>query len=69
MVILLVPKKWRSQAIGCSEGGLGIKIHATLDALCNPISFHLVSRNAHNLRDADGLIPNLEEDILLAEKA
>jgi transposase len=48
---------------------LSTKIHATVDALGNPTSFHLTPRQAHDLCGADELIPTLEANILLADKA
>jgi transposase len=48
---------------------LSTKIHATVDALGNPTSFHLTPGQAHDLCDADKLIPTLEANILLADKA
>ena len=65
-----VPKKdAEDQAIGRSKGGLSTKIHATVDALGNPTRFHLTPGQAHDLCGADELIPTLEADILLADKA
>lgn len=34
------------QAIGRSKGGLSTKIHATVDALANKLSFHLTPGQA-----------------------
>jgi transposase len=48
---------------------LSTKIHATVDALGNPTSFHLTPGQAHDLCGADELIPTLEANILLADKA
>jgi hypothetical protein len=43
--------------------------HAAVDVLCNPTSFHFMLGQAHDLCGADELIPHLEGDILLADKA
>jgi transposase len=65
-----VPKKdGEDQAIGISKGGLSTKIHATVDALGNPTSFHLTPGQALDLCGADKLILTLEANILLADKA
>ena len=48
---------------------MSTKIHATVDALGNPTSFHLTPGQAHDLCGADELIPSLEANILLADKA
>ena len=63
------PKKaGEDQAIGKSKGGLSTKIHATVDALGNPIGFHLTGGQACDLDGADVLLPQLESGILLADK-
>jgi transposase len=48
---------------------LSTKIHATVDALGNPTGFHLTPGQAHDLEGADALLPGLEADALLADKA
>ena len=57
------------QAIGRSRGGLSTKIHTLVDALGNPIGFHLTGGEAHDLVGADALLPDMEADMLLADKA
>jgi transposase len=57
------------QAIGRSRGGLGTKVHAVVDALGNPVGFHLTGGQAHDLEGADHLIPALQADTLIADKA
>jgi transposase len=47
---------------------LSTKIHATVDALGNPIGFHLTGGQACDLEGADVLLPQLEADTLLADK-
>lgn len=56
------------EAIGRSKGGLSTKIHATVDALGNPLSFHLTPGQASDLDGADKLLPELLADTLLADK-
>ncbi len=48
---------------------MSTKIHAAVDALGNPIGFHLTPVQAHDLEGADALLPGLEADALLAERA
>lgn len=58
-----------AEAIGRSKGGLSTKIHATTDALGNPLSFHLTPGQACDLDGADKLLPDLVADTVLADKA
>ena len=48
---------------------MSTKIHATVDALGNPLSFHLTPGQACDLDGADKLLPNLVADTVLADKA
>ena len=57
------------QAIGRSRGGLSTKIHALVDALGNPVGFHLTGGEAHDLVGADHLLPEMEAEALSADKA
>src|SRR3954454_427257 len=57
------------QAIGRSKGGLTTKIHALVDALGNPVGFHLTGGQEHDLAGADALLPELEAEALIADKA
>ncbi|MEH2107347.1 IS5 family transposase [Nostoc sp.] len=57
-----------TEAIGRSKGGLSTKIHATVDALGNPLSFHLTPGQACDLDGADQLLPNILADTVLADK-
>ena len=45
------------------------KIHAICDALGNPTQFYFTSGEAHDLNGADALLPNLEADAVLADRA
>jgi transposase len=57
------------KAIGRSRGGLSTKIHTMVDALGNPMGFHLTGGQAHDLVGADHLIPIIQADTLIADKA
>lgn len=52
-----------------SKGGRSTKIHATVDALGNPLGFHLTPGQACDLDGADQLLPDLVADTVLADKA
>jgi transposase len=54
--------------MGRSKGGVSTKIHATVDALGNPLSFHLTPGQSCDLDGADQLLPDLVADTLLADK-
>src|SRR3954454_21491808 len=56
------------QAIGRSRGGLSTKIHALVDALGNPVGFHLTGGEAHDLVGADHLLPSMHSNTLIADK-
>ncbi|MBV8575411.1 MAG: IS5 family transposase [Acetobacteraceae bacterium] len=62
-------KAAEDQAIGRSRGGLSTKIHAVVDALGNPVGFHLTGGEAHDLVGADHLLPDLQADVLIGDKA
>ena len=62
-------KAGEDQAIGRSRGGLSTKIQALVDALGNPIGFFLTGGEAHDLEGADHLLPMMEADTLIADKA
>ena len=62
-------KAGEDQAIGRSRGGLSTKIHALVDALGNPVGFFLTGGEVHDLVGADHLLPTMEADTLIADKA
>jgi transposase len=62
-------KVGENQAIGRSRGGLSTKIHTLVDALGNPVGFHLTGGEAHDLVGADHLIPTMRAHTLIADKA
>ncbi len=45
------------------------KIHATCDALGNPTGFHLTPGQAHDLDGAEALLPGMNADTIIADKA
>jgi transposase len=55
--------------IGRSTGGLSTKIHAVVDALGNPVSFFLTPGQACDLDGADVLLPDVEAEAVLGDKA
>jgi transposase len=62
-------KAGEGQAIGRSRGGLSTKIHALVDALGNPVGLFLTGGEAHDLAGADHLLPEMQADTLIADKA
>ena len=48
---------------------MSTKIHATVDALGNPTDFFLTGGEAHDLVGADHLLPQMQADALIADKA
>ena len=45
------------------------KIHALVDALGNPIGFFLTGGEAHDLVGADHLLPTMDADTLISDRA
>ena len=48
---------------------MSTKIHATCDALGNPTNFYLTPGQAHDLEGADELLPTIEAETIIADKA
>ncbi len=48
---------------------MSTKIHAVADALGNPAGFYLTGGEAHDLVGADHLLPEVQADTLIADKA
>jgi len=48
---------------------LSTKIHALVDALGNPVGFYLTGGEVHDLAGADHLLPGMQADTLIADKA
>ena len=47
---------------------MSTKIHAVVDALGNPVRFHLTPGQACDLEGADQLLPHILADTVLADK-
>ena len=62
-------KAGEDQAIGKSKGGLSTKIHVLVDALGNPLKIILTAGQVHDRAGADALVPGMEAEALLADKA
>ncbi len=56
------------QALGRSKGGFTTKIHATVDALGNPVKFILTPGQRNDITQAERLTENLEDTIVIADK-
>lgn len=67
--MLVLKKNGSNQAIGRSKGGLSTKIHAVVDALGNPTAFVLTPGQACDLDGADRLLPEIDAEAILADKA
>ena len=48
---------------------MSTKIHTLVDALGNPLAFFLTAGQAHDLQGADALLPHMQANTLLADKA
>lgn len=48
---------------------MSTKIHALVDALGNPLGFFLTGGQAHDLAGADQLLPSMQAETLIADKA
>lgn len=48
---------------------MSTKIHTLVDALGNPVGFFLTGGQTHDLAGADELLPLMQADILIADKA
>ena len=48
---------------------MSTKIHTLVDALGNPVAFFLTGGQAHDLVGADHLLPSMQADLLIADKA
>ena len=56
------------QAIGRSRGGLSTKIHATVEALGNPVRIRLTGGQAADITEAAALIKGIEAQCVIADK-
>jgi hypothetical protein len=55
--------------MGRSKDELSTTIHATVDALGNPLNFHLAPASACDLNGADERLPDWVAPTVLADKA
>lgn len=56
------------EALGRSKGGFTTKVHALVDALGNPLKFILTPGQRHDITQANSLVQDLENTMLLADK-
>lgn len=56
------------QSLGRSRGGFTTKIHAVVDALGYPISFHLTGGQVHDVKEAFSLLEECHAGAVLADK-
>ena len=57
------------QALGRSRGGFSTKIHASVDALGNPLRFRLTGGERHDSTQAAALIEDCPAEAIIADKA
>ena len=55
--------------MGRSRGGFSTKIHASVDALGNPLRFLLTAGQRHDITQADELIANFEFERVIADRS
>ncbi|HSV86330.1 MAG TPA: transposase, partial [Levilinea sp.] len=53
---------------GRSRGGFSTTIHASVDALGNPLRFHLTGGQRHDITQADGLIADFDFKRVIADR-
>jgi len=56
------------EALGRSKGGFTTKIHAMVDALGNPLKFILTAGQRNDITQAESLIKNTSNTIVIADK-
>ena len=56
------------EALGRSKGGFTTKIHALVDALGNPLRFILTPGQRHDITQANSLVQDIQNTMLLADK-
>ena len=57
-----------AQALGRSKGGFSTKVHASVDALGNPLKFILTAGQEHDITRAEALICDIECERVVADK-
>lgn len=58
-----------AQALGRSRGGFSTKIHASVDALGNPLRFLLTAGQRHDITQADNLITGFDFERVIADRS
>lgn len=58
-----------NQALGRSRGGFSTKIHASVDALGNPLRFVLTGGQRHDITQAEGLIADFDFERVIADRS
>jgi len=56
------------EALGCGKGGFTTKIHALVDALGNPLKFILTPGQRHDITQAEALIEDVKDTVVIADK-
>lgn len=57
------------EALGRSKGGFTTKIHALVDTLGNPLKFIVTAGQRHDITQANSLVKDIKNTMLLADKA
>jgi transposase len=58
-----------SQALGRSRGGSSTKIHASVDALGNPLRFRLPGGQRHDITQAEDLLADFDFERVIADRS
>lgn len=61
--------KQETEGFGRSKGGFTTKIHATVDALGNPLKFIITPGQRNDITQAEALIGDIENAYVMADKA
>lgn len=64
----VAPKKNGSQAIGHSRGGPTTKVHASVDALGNPVRILLTEGQTHDITQTQALVAGVRDANIIADK-
>ncbi len=56
------------EALGRSRGGFSTKIHATVDALGNPLRLKLSAGQRHDITQAHDLVDGFDFDVVIADR-
>ena len=59
----------QSQALGRSRGGFSTKIHASVDALGNPLRFLLTGGQRHDITQAEALLADFDSERVIADRS